>query len=93
MQLSIQGHSQVHTVFSKGFYNSVQCGSGTYIITLFFEKWKFLQAVDEKQDIRVSLGKDGGTERSMNLCNIHIYPVVLFTTKSLRMYQKQSQTV
>ena len=49
MQLFIQGHCQVATVFSKGFNNSIQCGSGTYIIVLCFEK--FVQAVDEKQDI------------------------------------------
>ena len=61
MQLSIQGHNQVSTVFSKGFYNSTQCGSGTYIIVLFFEKWNyqevFLQVVDEKQDISCLLTK------------------------------------
>ena len=30
MQLFIQGHSHVSTLFSKSFYNSIQCGSGTY---------------------------------------------------------------
>ena len=36
------------------FYNSIQCGSSTYIIVLCFQKWNFqyesVQAVDEKQD-------------------------------------------
>ena len=39
MQLLIQGHSQVSTVFSKGFSYSIHCGSGTYL--LCFEKWNY----------------------------------------------------
>ena len=34
-QLFRQEHS---TVFSKGFYNSIQCGCGTYVIVLCFQK-------------------------------------------------------
>ena len=39
---------------SKSFCNSIQCGSGTWINVLCFEKWNYQKsvlAVDEKQDI------------------------------------------
>ena len=41
------------TVFSKGFYNGVQWGSGIHVIVLCFERWNYqksVQVVDEKQD-------------------------------------------
>ena len=52
MQLSRQKHSQVSTVFSESFYNSIQRRSGTSIIVLRFQKqfgfklnpWVILQA-------------------------------------------------
>ena len=33
-------------------------------------------------------GKDGGTERSMNLCNIHIYFIVLVSVQYRRILHK-----
>ena len=37
LQLFIQRHSQVATVFSKGFYNNIQCKCGTYFMLLEVE--------------------------------------------------------
>ena len=51
MQLFRQGHNQVSTVFSKGFYNSIQCRSGKYVIFRSGTIGKSVRVVDEKQDI------------------------------------------
>ena len=38
LQLFIQRHSQVATVFSKGFYNNIKCRCGT---VLCFQRWNY----------------------------------------------------
>ena len=64
MQLFIQGHSQVSAAFS--IYNSIQCGSGTYIIALCFELSR-KSVRDEKQDIPLQWPyEEERRERSMN---------------------------
>ena len=38
----------------EGFYNNIQCGSGTYIIVLCVQRWDYQEVcavVGEKQDI------------------------------------------